>query len=82
MLFCQTILKRSISICLLFFFYLPTIKTYAIPTDTTILKRIVIKEVSFPELKQISDSPDSSSFVIPFSRAGNLMIIKAKADST
>jgi predicted aspartyl protease len=41
-----------------------------------------IKRLSFPELRLDKNARDSMSFVLPFSRAGNLLLIKASADST
>lgn len=42
----------------------------------------VVKTIHFPELKFIGNATDSSTFSLPFSKAGNLILIKAKADST
>jgi len=78
----QKIFQRKTSLCMLFLFCIQTINVYATTADTNLLKKPVVEKISFPELKEAPGSHDSSSFVLPFSRAGNLMIIKAKADST
>ncbi len=42
-----------------------------------------LNHISFPGIKADPAFPaDSSSFIIPFSRAGNLILIKARVDST
>jgi hypothetical protein len=59
--------------------------SYANPVDTysSLVKKGWIKEISFPGLQRVDDvTDDSVSFILPFSRAGNLILIKAKADST
>ena len=44
---------------------------------------IFLNHISFPGIKADPAFPsDSSSFIIPFSRAGNLIMVKAKVDST
>lgn len=43
----------------------------------------LINEISFPGMLVIKDAAnDTISFVLPFSRAGNLMLVRARADST
>ncbi len=59
------------------FLYLPAVHA----EDSLAVKKIVVNNISFPGL-QYPDSRDSMSFSIPFSRIGNLIVIKAKADST
>ena len=66
---------------MLFLFCIPVIYSNANPLDT-LVKKAAVKEIYFPELKQEPGSRDSSSFVLPFSKVGNLLLIKAKADST
>lgn len=46
------------------------------------VKTTAVQQVSFPGLRYINGGRDSLSFSIPFSRVGNLILIKAKADST
>ncbi len=45
-------------------------------------KKPGISGIYFPELHMANAARDSMSFVLPFSRAGNLLLIKAQADST
>lgn len=50
--------------------------------DSLWLNKHGIQHISFPGLQLLNDNKDSMSFSIPFSRIGNLILIKAKADST
>ena len=77
---CQQFISRAAGFVLLL--VLSVFVSKAAPSDSLIIKNTGIAQISFPELKESPDSRDSSSFIIPFSRAGNLMLIKAKADST
>lgn len=72
----QSILRCLLLCCVLFFFS-PTIKG----TDSLLVKKAGIQQVSFPGLQYGDGGKDSLSFTIPFSRVGNLIFIKAKADS-
>jgi hypothetical protein len=53
---------------------------YANPVDTLLKNNIA--SISFPGLQIDPAYKDSSSFTLPFSKAGNLILIKAKADTT
>jgi hypothetical protein len=81
--FCPQLYKSKAPAVLwmLFFFCILVSRSNAAPADT-LTKITTVKEIYFPELKQEPGSQDSSSFVLPFSKAGNLLLIKAKADST
>lgn len=61
---------------------LPAFAFHAAAADSLTVRKAAIGQISFPELRASAGAKDSSSFVIPFSRAGNLMLIRAKADST
>ncbi|MBC7936150.1 MAG: retropepsin-like domain-containing protein [Rhizobacter sp.] len=50
--------------------------------DSLLVKTAGIQQISFPGLRYGAGGRDSLSFSIPFSRVGNLLLIKAKADST
>ena len=73
---------RNILLCLLHccmgLLYLPVAQA----ADSLTVKRPVINNISFPGLQYLDGGRDSMSFSIPFSRIGNLIVIKAKADST
>ena len=71
--------KSKAPLWMLLFFSMLVIKTNGSPGDTLIKRS---PEIYFTELKQLPGAKDSSSFILPFSRAGNLLLIKAKADST
>jgi len=47
-------------------------------TNVSTFKKNSVHHISFPGLQLAA--ADSSSFIIPFSRAGNLLLIKARAD--
>ena len=54
----------------------------SMPNDSIALPNISgIQQISFPDLQLPKGGKDSSSFILPFSRAGNLLLIRAKADS-
>lgn len=55
------------------------IQAMAHPGDT--LRQTTIHNLYFPGLRFDPSARDSSSFILPFSKAGNLLIIKARADS-
>ncbi|MEO5944802.1 MAG: pepsin/retropepsin-like aspartic protease family protein [Ferruginibacter sp.] len=65
---------------LLFFCFIYT-NAFANPVDSLLKNKVVVKNISFPDLQLANGPMDSSSFIIPFSKVGNLMLIKAKADS-
>lgn len=46
------------------------------------VEKFRIGELSFPGIQYVPSNRDSLSFSIPFNRVGNLILIKAKADST
>lgn len=50
--------------------------------DSTLVKNTNVDRITFPGLQFLNNGKDSLSFSIPFSRIGNLILIKAKADST
>jgi len=72
----STLLRLVICCCLCFFY------SSAKATDSLRLQKISIDQVTFPGLRYLPGDRDSASFSIPFSRIGNLLLIKAKADST
>lgn len=56
------------------------LNTPASAEDTALIRKTIINELTFPGIRYAGR--DSLTFSIPFSRIGNLIIIKAKADST
>lgn len=72
--------QKPFCFCLLLFsFILSNDCSAASHVDSIILKKYV-HQIVFTELKTTA-AKDSSSFIIPFTRVGNLVLIKAKADS-
>ena len=81
MFFRRLIYQKKVLPGVLFFFCIQHALAKANSLNALFKKNDRIPEVSFPGLQPAAGSPDSSSFIIPFSRAGNLIIIKAKADA-
>lgn len=73
----SSILRCLLLGCVLLFI-VPVVKA----ADSLLVKTAGIQQVSFPGLQYGNGGKDSLSFSIPFSRVGNLILIKAKADST
>ncbi|MFT3980671.1 MAG: pepsin/retropepsin-like aspartic protease family protein [Ferruginibacter sp.] len=59
---------------------LPGISSKA--ADTVQVNRPVIRQIDFPGLQYLDGGKDSVSFSVPFNRVGNLILIRARADST
>lgn len=65
-------------LCTLLFACL-AITAFATALDTA--HRPGIQDIHFPDMRLSPEAKDSSSFILPFSRVGNLILIRAKADS-
>ena len=73
--------KFQITICFILLWLLAA--NHAFADTSSISTHPPIQSIYFPELKTISPNADDSfSFVLPFSRSGGLIVVKAKVDST
>lgn len=75
---------RQITSTLMFVCWLWLNNSYGnvVITDTMTINKAPISSISFPGLKITNVAAhDTFSFTLPFSRAGNLMLIRARADS-
>ncbi|RYD91278.1 MAG: hypothetical protein EOP54_22680 [Sphingobacteriales bacterium] len=50
--------------------------------DSLSLPTLLVKSIDFPGIQYPGDARDSSSFTVPFTKVGNLLLIRARADST